>query len=673
MANFPISRSNRTPSGRGAGVEIPLSYAGTQARVGSTIGGALQQLGGMVADEADKWDKLHSDIQVKDATKQAGLRLNKLADDIDREQDPDMYRPMYNQALSEIGEMRPKSARAAQVYDFWLTKKQVDFDAVVASAITTRLAEKVEVETQNRISTIHRQSGQIAMEDPDAAIEMLETNQSQIPEKYRQKYLSIGNLLVAKGSLSNPEKALEWLEKNKKRFDSDDYLSLTGEAKRLKAQSDAEYKTMAMDRVRQAAIGQPEADKPGSFAEAIRVLDGSVPLLPKDEQDEFSRIGYREIALALMNEDANAALEFMDSHQSKFDSQDFAALNGAAQRAIRETGGSTSTRSINAQADLLSSINDPQVYAQKLQQHIHILSPQARIEMARRFAMRDTVTDTNPDVFAKMLLRVGDYYITKDFYAAQREIGDARFGNVRVQLSEFEQEFAGIDGDLSVPSLSKQDYAELQGLILADVPQEMAVNVRNGLGIIQQELSNGSDKFTDESSRVVLAASKAFIATIQKNPGSYQDPQRASELATLMSIQLRPDAREDEVEPERPQSLVKSLAETAEKIAAQDPEVAYNRAAGPMGGFSAWSRQKNKAGIEDLLSTEEERQQVKEFRKQGLNDDQIIEKVAPTMFPSWFWKQVDGNKAVRGEVLRALSRKVSPAEIMLNARKGEEQ
>ena len=207
MANFPISRSNRTPSGRGAGVEIPLSYAGTQARVGSTIGGALQQLGGMVADEADKWDKLHSDIQVKDATKQAGLRLNKLADDIDREQDPDMYRPMYNQALSEIGEMRPKSARAAQVYDFWLTKKQVDFDAVVASAITTRLAEKVEVETQNRISTIHRQSGQVAMDDPDAAIEMLETNQSQIPEKYRQKYLSIGNLLVAKGSLSNPEKA----------------------------------------------------------------------------------------------------------------------------------------------------------------------------------------------------------------------------------------------------------------------------------------------------------------------------------------------------------------------------------------------------------------------------------------------------------------------------------
>jgi hypothetical protein len=131
-------------------VPIPLDFADSTARVGGTIANALQNLGGMMASEADKWDRLHADIAMKAATKTAGLRLNKLADDLDNEDDPSKYPALYGRALSDINELRPEYKKAQGPYDYWVSQQQVEWGRKIAVATTRNLTNKVKAEAESR-------------------------------------------------------------------------------------------------------------------------------------------------------------------------------------------------------------------------------------------------------------------------------------------------------------------------------------------------------------------------------------------------------------------------------------------------------------------------------------------------------------------------------------------
>lgn len=150
MANFPIQRSGRTPSPGGSGVEIPMSYARTKARTGEIMGDALMQLGAVGFDEALKWNKLHADTQASDAIKQAGLRINQLADDLDQEKDPTVHPQLEKDAMADIRELRPSSKLAGRMYDFWLNDREPVIDRATAVAMRRREANKVKEDLEQR-------------------------------------------------------------------------------------------------------------------------------------------------------------------------------------------------------------------------------------------------------------------------------------------------------------------------------------------------------------------------------------------------------------------------------------------------------------------------------------------------------------------------------------------
>jgi hypothetical protein len=135
MAEFPIARTNRLPSGKGAGVAISLNYVD---RSGEIIGNALIRLGGVAAEEADKWNRLHAETEFSQATREAGLRLNTLANDLEKESDPLRYEDMHKRTLGEIKGLRPKNGVAAKAFDIWVNSRIPAWNAATASAIRGR-------------------------------------------------------------------------------------------------------------------------------------------------------------------------------------------------------------------------------------------------------------------------------------------------------------------------------------------------------------------------------------------------------------------------------------------------------------------------------------------------------------------------------------------------------
>ncbi len=140
MANFPIQRTNRQPSFGGSGVNVPMSYAGLVADRG-VIGKAMMDLGGVTFDEARKWNRLKAEQDVTKTTRAAGMRLVKLAEETEADEDPTTYQDKFESAMADIKSLRPRDKLAAGMYDTWLSEKEPTWRLATVETIKRRMAK----------------------------------------------------------------------------------------------------------------------------------------------------------------------------------------------------------------------------------------------------------------------------------------------------------------------------------------------------------------------------------------------------------------------------------------------------------------------------------------------------------------------------------------------------
>lgn len=127
-----------------------MSYAGLKASTGEVIGDALVQLGGVGLDEAVKWNRLDADLQVSQATRNAGMRLAQLAEEVNEDDDPTTYRAKFESAMTDIKALRPKSKLGAGMYDTWLGQKEPAWRIATAETIKRKLAKQADEDIQQR-------------------------------------------------------------------------------------------------------------------------------------------------------------------------------------------------------------------------------------------------------------------------------------------------------------------------------------------------------------------------------------------------------------------------------------------------------------------------------------------------------------------------------------------
>jgi hypothetical protein len=507
--------------------------------------------------------------------------------------------------------------------------------------------------------------------DPRGALQAGVDYLSNVPSALQPEHMrSVLQDVVRGTAQADADAAAPILEENKKYLDADTYDSLDNYIKGQRREQTTQRVAQGIEEVRQVAMGVPEQGIPGDVGGALLALDSTAERLPKELQTQFKQEGAKAIAQARLADNAQEALDFIKKHPSRFEPTDRINLTNAAEHALSRLGGSTSQASMAAQVKLLERINDPQAYSEALGQVQGNLSQQARIEMARRFSMRDNVTETDPQVLAETILQLGDYYITGDALAFQREAADARFGNVRRHLSDLEEMDAEATSKRAAPALSKDDYVALQALARAKVPPQQAVALREGLLQIQRQLGDENGKMEDpDVARAVLLASGNLIAKLAQEGQGNLSAEQVYGLATELATQLRPEPVVEEIVSKKP-GFVKWLQERKTPqgwVGTVEEHAAYNRAAGPLGAFSAQMQQETILPLEGMLATEAERQEVRDLRRKGMKNPQIIEKLAPKWFPSDFWDEVKGDGPLRKKLFDALGRGVSPAEIMLNA------
>jgi hypothetical protein len=139
MANFPIEHTTRTLTPATSGVKIPPEFADYPARTGELLGNTLVRLGAAGIEEAGKWNRLDASIELSKATRDAGLRINRLADELANESDWTQYETLGKYAVEDIKALRPeKNTLAGRTYDDWTRQQEVEINRAVGEAIRRR-------------------------------------------------------------------------------------------------------------------------------------------------------------------------------------------------------------------------------------------------------------------------------------------------------------------------------------------------------------------------------------------------------------------------------------------------------------------------------------------------------------------------------------------------------
>lgn len=633
-----------------------------------------QQIGERVARMGDvvfEWQRRRDATALEDASAQLEVWANKTVGDLQNLPDdqlsdvnPDtqelgferagkQFKEQWNNQLSALGSRlgrqgQQELSRSAQIgYEKWRDR--------LATGMLKREVEANQSRIRGRIAELAVSDRETLYKYAPTAIEKwfpASERGRQMDYAQQQDYLHLIR--------SDPSLALATLEaQGSKRFDNPNvYESLVQHAKSQQRVLASEMMAVSLDEAGKLAVGTPEEGIMGDPTGAWSVIDNASKSLPDKYQVEFRQNGAKSIATAMLAQDAKQAYDWIESHASELEPSDRINLRNHALYAIDKMGGSTGEQNIQAQTALFERMGDPSAYADTYQKVKDFLTPQARIEMGRRVAMRDSVNVTQPDVLARSLMTVGGYYVTQDKYVAQRELADARFGNVRHVVSEEDQALAFTSGETVGPQLSKEDYTELQNLVNAKVPVGKAIGLQQGITAIVSAMSDANGAFDDYSAKAALEASKDLIARLQDSPASYPDEQSIYRAAIDIASAKRPNtpvSLNTSVEPVHVEQKVPPFS----GIRNVD-WTSVNQMIG-MGTVKSKSKM-----FEDILTTDEERQQAKTLRRQGLAEPQIIEKMAPNLFPKSWWKQIESDPEIKNSVLKDLANHVPPAQIMLD-------
>jgi len=168
--------------------------------------------------------------------------------------------------------------------------------------------------------------------DPRAAMDYMKIALPNIPTAEQLQYIKDTHIDVAEGLMSrDPASAIRFLDGAQSAFDPATHMWLRERAVNRLNKRDAEYQMSVMENLGQLAVGDPSKGIGSKPQAAIQYLDDSVSRISdKRQQRSFTRNGLKEIATAILTEDAPSAISFLNIYKSRFESRDWRTMMNTA-------------------------------------------------------------------------------------------------------------------------------------------------------------------------------------------------------------------------------------------------------------------------------------------------------------------------------------------------------
>jgi hypothetical protein len=655
---------------------VPDLEARTKALGGQQLGRSIAGIGDLVQE----WQRRRDETALANAKADAAVWSNDLIGAIQNKSDDELsavdpetgksgfaavgdgFNEAFTGKMTELGSRL--SRRTQSEFGRWARVEQAQWGGQLTNGLLRRERGVRRAEVLTHIDSL-------AKSNPEKLLGYIGTtgrlwyNEPEMPELLERAHTAVASHLVEVGK---PEAAEPYLESKEPDFITPGrYTEVMSRVRLATQRKRNEQKDLALEEVRAIAVGEPERGLAGRPETALNALTATADRLPENAgRSDFVRAGMNIITEAQLNDDAEVAKGFMQRHQSLYDASDYATLMGRAQHAIDYEGGSTDTRRRQLLTELYSAMPDQDLFAKRYAQIAPQLTGQSRTELMRAFGRRD-VTPEKLDygTVAGLLQQMGDAWATGDHFEVQRALTEARVGDLRRgEMSELDQVVAAATPEMSaraVPVLDKKTYLRLQKIVSTKIPTERALAVREGLAGIQRALGPGLE-WDEATGEAMLTASEQFVTAVSNSAQPNLRPEDIYGMAIDQADAARPKPA-----PAEPQEPAKPKESALKQISR-----------GLSAGLAAPSIRRSNTRIvpkeetlEALMRTDEERAEVKALRQQGLTDDQVVEKIAPSRFPAWYWQEIQKSPEAVGDVHRLLLRRKTPAEIMLRSRGGE--
>jgi len=472
------------------------------------------------------------------------------------------------------------------------------------------------------------------------------------------------------------------LTANPSSFTPEVYRQLEAMADDKEREEYSELMSRGLERVYNLVVGDINNGIAPQPEVATNVLTDLAAQLKQEDRGKYIRSGMHVIVEALLNEDANRVKDFCVNYKPLLDPGDYATFMRLAQHAIDHEGGSTDTKKRALLAEGYALLPSAPDFAAWYKKSGPLLTSQSRSELMHAFSQRDNIpASTDWGKVADLLTGIGDGWATGDSYDSQRDMTEARVGDLRgveVDLAEEAMASGGIPGfsQKKIPVLDRDTYERLQKVARAKVPPEAALWAREGFAEMQRLLRPATG-WDQASGTALLKAAQELTNWVAKQtlaPDPDQAYKQVYAAAHDISIAVRPPtptpASVVVAKPKAKQTLVSNMVE-----ALKLPPVKESPSAVAMEATNIFAQPETAQTVEQSLGrfyanlSDTDKTVAAKIWSQTQSPRAVLEQVGPTQFPEWFWKQIEKNDSLRGDVLLALSRGAKPAEIMLNAQK----